>query len=38
MDENELELISNMPSGEATDKDIPSQEPVARTGDDEGDA
>lgn len=35
--EDELELLANMPSNEVTDTDIPSQEPVAQIGDDEGD-
>ena len=34
---DELELLANMPSNEATDPDIPSQEPVAQMGDDKGD-
>ena len=33
---DEQELVHNMPSNEATDAEIPSQEPVARTGEDEG--
>lgn len=33
---DELELLKNMPSNTATDPEIPSQEPVARTGEEEG--
>lgn len=36
MDDKELELLQAMPSNEATDPEIPSQEPVARTGEEEG--
>lgn len=34
--EEEIELVNKMPSEEATDPDIPTQEPVAQTGDEEG--
>jgi hypothetical protein len=34
-EENEEQLVKEMPSNEATDSEIPSQEPVAQTGDDE---
>lgn len=32
---DEKELVTSMPSETATDPEVPSQEPVARTGDDE---
>lgn len=32
---DEKELVASMPSETATDPEVPSQEPVARTGDDE---
>lgn len=35
--EDEKELVASMPSNEATDPEIPSQEPVAQIGDDDGD-
>lgn len=33
---DEQELVHDMPSNEATDPEIPSQEPVTRTGEEEG--
>lgn len=36
-EKTEQELVAEMPSGEVSDtEEIPSQEPVARTGEDEG--
>lgn len=34
-EENEEQLVKEMPSNEVTDSEIPSQEPVAQMGDDE---